>query len=218
MTFPSRTTSRIATATAAGASALAYPFLPERVATHFDAEGRPDGYSSRTFAAVLFPAMMLGIQLLNDRLGAWPGGRDRDERASGAQARNEAIALVELTLLPAHLAILGNAAGLRLDMRAVNTGLYGVLMVALGNVLPKLPRNGLVGIRTPWTLADPAVWERTHRLGGYLLMAAGLASLASLPVSGRRAARIPVAATLGAVGISAAYSFVAYTRRTRSGR
>ncbi|MDQ2740682.1 MAG: DUF1648 domain-containing protein, partial [Chloroflexota bacterium] len=199
MTTPFRSASLTATVTAAVASALAYPFLPNRVATHFDAEGRPDSFSSRTAAAVLFPAMMLGIQLLNDRLGTWPGGRDREDRDSGVRARDEAIALVELALLTAHLAILANAAGLPVDMRRLPRAVYGVLMIGLGNAMPKLPRNGLVGIRTPWTLADPAVWERTHRLGGYLVTAAGLASLASLPAGGKRAARLPTIATLCAV-------------------
>ncbi|MDQ2740914.1 MAG: DUF1648 domain-containing protein, partial [Chloroflexota bacterium] len=151
MTFPSRTTSLAATTTAAAASALTYPFLPNRIATHFDADGRPDRYSSRASAAVLFPTMMLGMQVLNDHLGAWPGGRDRDDRESGVRARDGAVAMVELALLPAHIAILAKAAGLPVDMRSVNRCVYGVLLVALGNVLPKLPRNGLIGIRTPWT-------------------------------------------------------------------
>jgi uncharacterized membrane protein len=218
MTFPSRTTSRVAAALAGAASILAYPFLPKRVATHFDAEGRPDRYRSRTSAAVGFPAMMLGIQVLNDRLGGWPGGQDRDDRDSGVRARDEAIALAEGGLLVGHLAILANAAGLPVDLRAVNRGVSGVLLIGLGNVLPKLPRNGLVGIRTPWTLADPVVWERTHRLGGYLVMAAGLVTLASLPATGQRAARLPMIATLGAVGLSVAYSLVAYQRRAGSSR
>lgn len=218
MTMSARTASRAATAAAAVASAIAYPFLPGQVATHFDAEGRPNRYSSRTSAAVLFPAMMAGLQILNERLGSWPGGGDREDGNSGAQARDEAVVLVELGLLPAHLAILANGAGLRIDMRAVNRVVYGVLMVGLGNVLPKLPRNGLVGIRTPWTLADPVVWERTHRVRGYLVTGAGLATLASLPASGKVAARLPTVATLGAVGLSAVYSFVAYRRRSRSAR
>jgi uncharacterized membrane protein len=216
MTAPSRTTSTIATATAAVASALAYPFLPNRVATHFDAEGHPDRYSSRLAAAVLFPAIMAGIQLINDRLGAWPGASDRDDVKSGAQARDEAVALTELALLSADLSVLSRAVGLPIDTGRLDRGVYGLLMVALGNILPKLPRNGLIGIRTPWSLADAGVWERTHRVGGYLLTGAGLVSLASL-FTGNRASRLPTIAVLAAVGLSVAYSFVAFERRDRMG-
>jgi uncharacterized membrane protein len=218
MTFPSRSTSLAATAAAAAASALAYPFLPDRVATHVDDDGQPDRYGSRAAAVLGLPALMLGMTLLNDRLGAWPGGTDREDGASGARARDEAIGLVEMALVAAHLGVLANGLGVPVDMSRVSRGVYGVLMIGLGNLMPRLPRNGLVGIRTPWTLADPAVWERTHRVGGYLVTAAGLASLVSVPASGKRAARLPTIATLGAVGISVAYSLVAYAKRSRLGR
>lgn len=215
MTFPSRTTSLISTATAALASGLMYPFLSEQVATHFDAEGKPDRYSSRTSAAVTLPAVMGGLALVNDRLGAWPGGRDREDGDAGAGARDQAIGMVELAILPSHLALLANGAGVPVDMGRLNRAVFGTLLIALGNVMPKLPRNGLVGIRTPWTMADPTVWERTHRAGGYFVTVAGLVGLASLPLSGKRAARLPMLAVLGAVGLSVVYSFVAYVRRER---
>ncbi|MGI8825328.1 MAG: DUF1648 domain-containing protein, partial [Chloroflexota bacterium] len=83
MTFPSRATSLATTATAAVASALAYPFLPNRVATHFNADGQPDRYGSRATAALTLPAVMVGMKILNDRLGAWPGSRDREDIDSG---------------------------------------------------------------------------------------------------------------------------------------
>jgi uncharacterized membrane protein len=49
----------------------------------------------------------------------------------------------------------------------------GLLMIGLGNYLGKFQRNSFVGIRTPWTLADPEVWSRTHRVGGKVFALAG---------------------------------------------
>jgi uncharacterized membrane protein len=218
MTFPSRATSRAATMSAALASALTYPFLPDRVATHFDVDGKPDRYGSRLSAALGLPAVMVALQLFNDHLGAWPGGQDREDAGSGARARDEAVGWLSLGLLPAHLALLARGAGLAVDTSRVSRGVLGLLMIGLGNMMPRLPRNGLIGIRTPWTLADPVVWERTHRVGGYLVMASGVVNLLSLPASGKRAGRLSTASLLGAVGLSVVYSLAVYLSRGRSSR
>jgi uncharacterized membrane protein len=54
--------------------------------------------------------------------------------------------------------------------------LVGLMIAMLGNWMGKLRRNFYIGIRTPWTLANEVVWEKTHRLGGKLFVAAGLIS------------------------------------------
>jgi uncharacterized membrane protein len=54
-------------------------------------------------------------------------------------------------------------------------GAMGLLLTVLGNLFGKLTRNRFVGIRTPWTLANDEVWLRTHRLGGKLFVATGIA-------------------------------------------
>jgi hypothetical protein len=83
----SRSTARFATAAAAVASALAYPFLPRRVVTHFDARGRPDRSVARQSAVVRSPAIMAALALIDERVGAWPGAHDRDNDARiGCQA------------------------------------------------------------------------------------------------------------------------------------
>jgi uncharacterized membrane protein len=215
MNLSPRTTWIGAPAIAAAASALAYPRLPQRVATHFGATNRPDRFSARTMAVLRAPALMAAIAIANDRFGGWPGARDREDVGSGARARGEAIGLFELALLFNHLAILANGLGVPLDMPRVQRAVYSVLIIGMGNVMPKLPRNGLVGIRTPWTLADPVVWERTHRLAGYLCTLAGLIGLMSLPASGKRADRIPRLALLGAAAVSVAYSGIVFARRSR---
>lgn len=51
----------------------------------------------------------------------------------------------------------------------------GLLLIVTGNYLPKARRNHFVGIRTPWTLADERVWDKTHRFAGPVLMLGGVA-------------------------------------------
>jgi uncharacterized membrane protein len=57
----------------------------------------------------------------------------------------------------------------------VPTSLVGVILVLVGNVLPRLRPNSALGIRTRWTLRDQSVWMKTHRAGGYLVFIFGLA-------------------------------------------
>jgi uncharacterized membrane protein len=37
-----------------------------------------------------------------------------------------------------------------------------------------VPKNTLVGIRTPWTIANELIWDKTHRLGGWLFVLSGI--------------------------------------------
>lgn len=55
--------------------------------------------------------------------------------------------------------------------------LIGGLFIALGNLLPKLPRNFIAGIKTPWTFYSDEIWQRTSRVGGYCFVLTGLVML-----------------------------------------
>jgi uncharacterized membrane protein len=59
----------------------------------------------------------------------------------------------------------------------------GVMLVLLGNIMPKMQRNGLAGIRLPW-LGDAVIWQKTQRLGGLLFMAGGCVLLACTALLG----------------------------------
>jgi len=52
------------------------------------------------------------------------------------------------------------------------------LLMFVGNYMGKIRKNFFIGIRTPWTLASDEVWAKTHRLGGWCMVAAGLAMAA----------------------------------------
>jgi uncharacterized membrane protein len=78
------------------------------------------------------------------------------------------LLLVEATLVAA-----ARDAGFDV-MRPVGVA-TGVLLIVVGNYLGKARQNRLVGLKTPWTLADARVWDKTHRFAGRGMMLGGLA-------------------------------------------
>ena len=54
--------------------------------------------------------------------------------------------------------------------------LFGIwmMLVCIGNYLPKVKRNYFVGIKTPWTLHDEENWNKTHRLWGICYFLLGI--------------------------------------------
>ncbi len=74
-----------------------------------------------------------------------------------------------------------------LDMTRLLMPATGLLFVFIGVMVMRAKRNYMVGTRKPWTLANDEVWDRTHRLGGRLFVAAGVGvfdSAFGLPAGG----------------------------------
>jgi uncharacterized membrane protein len=88
--------------------------------------------------------------------------------------------------------------------------LFGLLGVAMRDV----KRNGLVGVRTPWTLADDTVWAETHRVTAKLWLAAGTVGIVLLLVGAPF--WMPFVALLGAIVYPILHSYLAAKRLARS--
>lgn len=67
----------------------------------------------------------------------------------------------------------------RINVEMVVVLLVGILFTIIGNMMPKFKNNFFVGIKTPWTLANEEVWNRTHRLGGIMWFFGGLIIIAA---------------------------------------
>jgi uncharacterized membrane protein len=202
----------------AGALALAavlWPLLPERMPTHWGLDGRVDGWGSRFEGAILLPLLALGIWLMAEVLPRIDPRRANFAKMRGAYDVTISAAVTMLVGLDA--AMLANAVGYPVPVSRIAAAGTGVLLVVLGNLLPRARPNWWFGIRTPWTLSNDRVWTRTHRVGGYLMVAAGLALVvAALALPPAWSAGAAVAAAVVAGLGSAAYSYVAWRQETRS--
>ena len=150
--------------------ALVYSRLPEQVATHFDLQGNPDGWSSRAFAVFGLPGILLAVNLLIPfALQADP----KHKNMSGALVNIVVWTVPVVSLLCSGLT-LGRALGYDLRIEVVLPVFMGVLFILIGNYLPKTKQSYTMGIKLPWTLASEENWNRTHRLAGFLWVLGGV--------------------------------------------
>lgn len=56
--------------------------------------------------------------------------------------------------------------------------LVGSLFLVIGNLMGKIKSNFFMGIRSPWSLEDPDIWNKTQRLGGKCFFLSGLIAVA----------------------------------------
>ena len=75
--------------------------------------------------------------------------------------------------------------GFSFNMGKILAPALGILFYYIGVLLEKAKRNWFIGIRTPWTLSDDSVWEKTHKIGGKLFKIAGLIALLSVLLPAR---------------------------------
>lgn len=160
------------------ATLIVAPHLPARIATHFGANGKPNGYSNRWAGVLLMPGLMVLLLLLWQIL--WRIDPKRHNYATMAPTYRYVRGLVIgfLAMTPAYIVLQALHLVVWNGTRLIGL-LVGVLVVLLANVLPRLKANWWLGIRTPWTLSNEDVWRKTHQLGGQTGVVVGLVMVVS---------------------------------------
>jgi len=162
----------IIVAIAVAASLFQFSQLPERMPTHWGTNGEINGWSSRLWGASVIPLVLLLLALMMKWLPTIDPRRANYPKFAGTF--NGLFISIMLFILGMHFVILASALGYPVAMgRWVPIGM-GAFFIVMGNLLPRARPNWFVGIRTPWTLSSDRVWEKTHRLAGYVFVVLGV--------------------------------------------
>lgn len=144
--------------------------LPEEMPTHFNLLSQVDGYDHKMFAIFGLPALMLLMHWLILFLMI------KDPKSSNISSK---IQLLIYWIIPfisclSMISIYGASLGYSMMSGILAQIFMGVVMIVIGNYLPKTRRNYIIGIRLPWTLESDENWSKTHRLAGKIWVLGGL--------------------------------------------
>ncbi len=149
-----------------------YGALPEKVASHWNLDGVADGFVEKELFVMGFPVLMLLVFLALSLLPSVKELKSEMALLHREYASFKAALLVFLAYVFV-VVLFSNTDYAPLHVSTAQLLFPGIalLLYYVGKVMPRLKRNHLVGIRTPWTLQSDEAWRKTHLLGSKVFKA-----------------------------------------------
>jgi uncharacterized membrane protein len=186
-----------------------YPVMPDPMPSHWNAAGEIDGYMSKFWGLFLMPLITLGMILL---FIAIP--RIDPLKANIAQfieSYNLMVVLFVVYMLYVYILTLLAAWGVPFNMTTMLLPAMGLLFIVIGFLIGKAKRNFFIGIRTPWTLSSDTVWAKTHELGKWMFIGAGIICI-PCAFLGEAAFWVMMIALMTAAFVPIVYSYILWKR------
>ncbi|EJP25398.1 PF07853 family protein [Peptostreptococcaceae bacterium AS15] len=168
-------------------TALFLLFMPDTVPLHYNFAGEADRMGSK-YEFLLMPIIALPV------ISAFILIAKRESKKNGKNSEKY------LLLISIYTIVLFACLGFFFQYKALNYAssepvsidafkfisiCIGIFHVVSGNIMPKLRRNSLIGIRTKWSMENDVVWQKTQRFMGISSVALGLILIvASIFLSG----------------------------------
>lgn len=185
---------------------IIYDKLPDLLPIHFNYLGVADGYASKNYALFMMPAIFIVLIIL------LPIIIKMDPKYQKGRNMVIDIVIYMLALICSCLSgmMIAVGMGIAANVNLIMNMLLGVMLMGIGNYLPKCPQSYMVGIRLPWTLNSAENWKRTHRLGGFIWVISGILMIVNALTFNYGLAIIFV--VTAAIVIPGIYSYLLYKR------
>ncbi len=148
------------------------PHMPEKMASHWDASGNVDGYSSKFGALFLMPAISIILFLAFMLIPKIDPLKENIEKFRG-YFDVFMLLLFGFLFYLYMLTLLWNL-GYNFSIIQLLAPAFGLIIYYAGVMMENAKQNWFIGIRTPWTLSSESVWDKTNRLGGRFFKGAGI--------------------------------------------
>lgn len=158
---------------------IALQYLPSQIPAHYGFDNQITRWGSK-YEALLFPittVLIGGFLLAMAKLGA--------KQEEHGKNNENVIIIGGILVLILFNALNGyylytafnkveSLSSLPLDVNQLIFSIVGVLMIVVGNIMPKLRMNSIVGLRTHWSMKNEVTWKKCQRIGGISFIVGGI--------------------------------------------
>lgn len=188
-------------------------YLPDRIATHWDANGTADGWSGRTFTIFGLPVIILILH--------WIAIFATVKDPKNKEQSNKVFGMVLWIMPIISLLVCGMvymiALGKEVSVEVVVRILLGLMFVVMGNYMPKCKQNHTIGVKVTWALRNEENWNKTHRFAGKVWVLGGVLLLATMIIPLENFVFAFLVIILILAFVPAIYSYAYYRKQLKAG-
>jgi uncharacterized membrane protein len=146
--------------------------MPEKMASHWDANGSVDGYMPKLWGLFLLPvisAILFLVYMLIPKIDPLKGNIEKFRGHFDVF-----ILLLFVFLFYVHMLTMLWNLSYRFNIIQLLAPAFGLIIYYAGIMMENAKQNWFIGVRTPWTLSSEVVWDKTNKLAGKLFKVAGV--------------------------------------------
>ena len=146
----------------------ALPFLPDQIPAHYGFDNQVTRWGSK-YEALLLPILTIVLGLFLLAMARYAAKHEE----SGKNNENVClitgiVSLALFNLMTAYFLYtdfhkVENLSEAAFDVNQLIFGFFGLCMLIIGNVMPKLRMNSMIGLRTSWSMKNEQTWKKSQR-------------------------------------------------------
>lgn len=161
---------------------FALQYLPDQIPAHYDFNQQVTRWGSK-YEALIFPILSMGFGGIM-RIVTKFAAKQEDSGTNNEKVCITAgiLGLVLFNAMSFYYLYTSykqveNLSSVCVDIYQIMIVLLGLFFVVIGNIMPKVRMNSVLGLRTTWSMKNEITWKKSQRFGGITFILIGIAMI-----------------------------------------
>lgn len=145
-----------------------YNELPDKMAVHFDINNEPNNFFPKAVAVFGLPIFMSLFQLICCVM------TDLGKKENSSKLEKVAKWVLPVTSIVLYITTIIFNLGIEVDVRKIACLLIGIIIILMGNYLPKVKSGDYINIHPKALVENEKIWRKYSRALGYTYVISGV--------------------------------------------
>ncbi len=157
---------------------IALFYMPDIIPAHYDINGQVTRFGSKYESLILpiFTILFGYFMLLTANYSVKKEGNTNNYNVTIICANLTLLLfnIMNIYFLSSSIKEVINLNDYSIDIYTIISIFTGIMLIIIGNVMPKTKKNNLIGLRTTWSLKNDTTWKKSQLFGGIIFIIDGI--------------------------------------------